>query len=89
MTNATNALTSTEAGAKNVFSLRALVHTTGRWAQFWRKIDQPGLNAAVGHMELHPFGDKMPNKIRRVEKNPIEPGPLISRSSLSRLISIG
>lgn len=27
-------------GAKIVFSLRALTHTVGRWAQFWHKIDQ-------------------------------------------------
>jgi len=25
-----------------VLSLRALAHTTGRWAQFWQKIDQFG-----------------------------------------------
>ncbi len=29
-------------GAKIVLSLRALVHSTGRWAQFWHKIDQYG-----------------------------------------------
>ena len=29
-------------GAKIVLSLRALAHTTGRWAQFWQKIDQFG-----------------------------------------------
>jgi hypothetical protein len=29
-------------GAKIVLSLRALTHTTGRWTQFWRKIDQFG-----------------------------------------------
>jgi hypothetical protein len=29
-------------GAKIVLSLRALTHTTGRWTQFWQKIDQFG-----------------------------------------------
>jgi hypothetical protein len=29
-------------GAKIVLSLRALVQSTGRWAQFWQKIDQFG-----------------------------------------------
>ena len=29
-------------GAKMVLSLRALTHTTGRWTQFWQKIDQFG-----------------------------------------------
>ena len=29
-------------GAKIILSLRSLVHTTGRWAQFWEKIDQFG-----------------------------------------------
>jgi hypothetical protein len=29
-------------GAKIVLSLRALAHTTGRWTQFWQKIDQFG-----------------------------------------------
>lgn len=29
-------------GAKIVLSLRALSHTTGRWKQFWQKIDQLG-----------------------------------------------
>jgi hypothetical protein len=29
-------------GAKIVLSLRALTQTTGRWAQFWQKIDQFG-----------------------------------------------
>jgi hypothetical protein len=29
-------------GAKIVLSLRALVQSTGRWAQFWDKIDQFG-----------------------------------------------
>ena len=31
-----------EAGAKVVLSLRALTQTAGRWAQFWRRIDQFG-----------------------------------------------
>lgn len=31
-----------EAGAKIVLSLRALTQTTGRWAQFWQRIDQFG-----------------------------------------------
>ncbi|WP_295430879.1 ISKra4 family transposase [uncultured Thiodictyon sp.] len=30
-------------GAKIVLSLRALTHTTGRWAQLWQKIDQVGV----------------------------------------------
>jgi hypothetical protein len=30
-------------GAKIVLSLRALVQSTGRWAQFWEKIDQYGV----------------------------------------------
>jgi hypothetical protein len=30
-------------GAKVVLSLRALVQSTGRWAQFWEKIDQYGV----------------------------------------------
>jgi hypothetical protein len=29
-------------GARIVLSLRALTHTTGRWAQFWEKINQFG-----------------------------------------------
>ncbi|MGA8010047.1 MAG: ISKra4 family transposase [Thiomonas sp.] len=29
-------------GAKIVLSLRALTHTTGRWTQFWQKIDRCG-----------------------------------------------
>jgi len=29
-------------GAKIILSLRSLVHTTGRWTQFWEKIDQFG-----------------------------------------------
>ena len=29
-------------GAKIILSLRSLVHTTGRWAQFWEKIDRFG-----------------------------------------------
>lgn len=32
----------THQGAKIVLSLRALVQSTGRWAQFWQKIDQFG-----------------------------------------------
>ncbi len=32
-------------GAKIVLSLRALVQSTGRWAQFWQKIDQFGAQA--------------------------------------------
>jgi hypothetical protein len=31
-----------DTGAKIVLSLRALTQTTGRWAQFWQKIDQFG-----------------------------------------------
>lgn len=31
-------------GAKMVISLRALVQTTGRWTQFWKKIDQQGVS---------------------------------------------
>ena len=31
-------------GAKVVISLRALVQTTGRWSQFWKMIDQHGVN---------------------------------------------
>ena len=30
-------------GARVVLSLRALTHTTGRWAQFWEKINQFGV----------------------------------------------
>jgi len=29
-------------GAKIILSLRSLVHTTGRWAQFWEKVDRFG-----------------------------------------------
>jgi hypothetical protein len=29
-------------GAKIILSLRSLVNTAGRWAQFWQKIDQFG-----------------------------------------------
>jgi len=32
-------------GAKVVISLRALVQTTGRWTQFWKMIDQHGVNS--------------------------------------------
>lgn len=34
-------------GAAVVLSLRALTHSTGRWSQFWKKIDQYGLPSAV------------------------------------------
>lgn len=34
-------------GAKVVISLRALVQTTGRWAQFWKMIDQQGVNNCI------------------------------------------
>ncbi len=30
-------------GAKIVLSLRALIQTSGRWQQFWNKIDQYGI----------------------------------------------
>jgi Zn-finger protein len=36
-----------EKGAKAILSLRCLVRTTGRWVQFWRKVDQYGLPVAV------------------------------------------
>lgn len=31
-----------EAGAAVVLSLRTLTHSSGRWEQFWSKIDQYG-----------------------------------------------
>ena len=34
-------------GAGVILSLRALVHSTGRWEQFWQKINQFGLPMAV------------------------------------------
>jgi hypothetical protein len=36
-----------EPGAAAVLSLRCLTYTTGRWAQFWRKIDQYGYPVAA------------------------------------------
>jgi hypothetical protein len=36
-----------EKGLKAVLSLRELVQTTGRWEQFWKKIDQYGAQVAV------------------------------------------
>lgn len=35
-----------DAGASIVLSLRALNHTSGRWEQFWQKIDRFGLSVA-------------------------------------------
>ena len=35
-------------GAKIVLSLRALVQSSGRWAQFWNKIDQFGAQPKIG-----------------------------------------
>jgi hypothetical protein len=34
-------------GAGIILSLRALVHSTGRWEQFWQKINQFGLPMAA------------------------------------------
>jgi hypothetical protein len=31
-----------EPGAAAVLSVRCLTYTTGRWSQFWRRIDQNG-----------------------------------------------
>ena len=36
-----------EAGAAAVLSLRCLNHTTGRWDQFWSKIDRWGFPVAA------------------------------------------
>ena len=36
-----------EAGAAIVLSLRTLVHSRGRWEQFWSKIDQYGFPVAA------------------------------------------
>ena len=36
-----------EKGLKAVLSLRELVQTTGRWDQFWKKIDQYGAQVAA------------------------------------------
>lgn len=34
-------------GARVILSLRALVHSTGRWEQFWQKVNQFGLPMAA------------------------------------------
>lgn len=36
-----------EKGAAAVISIRALTHTTGRWEQFWQKVDRYGIRAAA------------------------------------------
>ena len=33
-------------GAGIILSLRALLHSTGRWVQFWQKVNQFGLPTA-------------------------------------------
>ena len=37
----------TEKGAGVVLSLRALTLTSGRWEQFWNKLDRHGIPAAA------------------------------------------
>ena len=36
-----------ETGAGVILSLRALAHSTGRWEQFWSKVNQCGVSMAA------------------------------------------